>query len=334
MVASNNQLKTNEKVKIFISRFSGLKNVYGTYDPKTKRCCVIKQPVEDKVLINHLKGMRPYGVFLLMDDRTRAIAVDFDHLDPDPVVLFVHRAQHYQIPAYVEVSKSKGFHVCNFFDEKGVLAAKARMVIQHILQEIECPDVEVFPKQDRLNSANQYGNFINAPMFGQLVRKGKTVFVDPNDSFNPYPDQWDFLATIHPVPESVLDETIEMNDLRPQNGISKPNSIDIHKSFALPPCARDILDQGVSENQRVACFRLAVHLKRIGLPFDIAMVVLKVWSLKNQPINGKQRITDHEIKSQTQWAYEKEYRGYCCGEPVIKSFCSKDCPLFQRTKSQ
>ncbi len=333
MIAPNNQFKTNEKVKIFRNRFSGLKNVYGTYDPKTKRCCVIKQPVTGKVLTQHLKGTRPYGVFLLMGDRVRAIAADFDHLDPDPIVQFVHRAQHYLIPAYVEVSKSKGFHVWIFFDERGVLAAKARMVIQHILQEIECPDVEVFPKQDRLNSANQYGNFINAPLFGQLVPQGKTVFIDLNDSFHPYPDQWDFLATIDPVPESVLDETIEMNDLRPQNDISKPISIATQKSFALPPCAREILDQGVSENQRVACFRLAVHLKRIGFPFDIAMVILKVWSLKNRPVNGKQRITDHEIKSQTQWAYEKEYRGYGCGEPVIKSFCSKDCPLFQRTQS-
>ena len=327
------QLKMNEKVALFGRRFSGLRNLYGTYDLETKRCYVLKRPVDDKVLIHHLKGTRPYGVFLLMDDRIRAIAVDFDRLDPDPVGQFVHRAQHYQIPAYVEVSKSKGFHVWIFFEERGVLAAKARMVIHHILQEIDCLDVEIFPKQDRLNSANQYGNYINAPLFGQLVSKGKTVFVDPNDSFHPYPDQWEFLATIDPVPESVLDETIEINDLKPLQDTLKLGGIDEPKSFALPPCAREILDQGVCENQRVACFRLAVHLKRIGLPFDIAMVVLKVWSLKNRPANGKQRITDHEIKSQAQWAYEKEYRGYGCGEPVIKSFCSKDCPLFQRTKS-
>ncbi len=149
---------------------------YGTYDPETKRCYVLKRPVDDKVLIKHLKGARPYGVFLLIDDHIRAIAADFDRLDPDLVVQFVHHVQHYQIPAYVEVSKSKGFHVWIFFDERGVLAAKARMVIHHILQEIDCLDVEIFPKQDRLNSANQYGNYINAPLFGQLVSKGENRF--------------------------------------------------------------------------------------------------------------------------------------------------------------
>ncbi len=330
MSGMSKQLKMNEKVALFGRRFSGLRNVYGTYDPKTMRCCVIKQPVTNKVLIHHLKGTRPYGVFLLMDDRIRAIAADFDRLDPDPVAQFVHRAQHYQIPAYVEVSKSKGFHVWIFFDERGVPAAKARMVIHHILQEIDCSDVEVFPKQDRLNSANQYGNFINAPLFGQLVPQGKTVFVDSGDAFRPYPDQWAFLEKIQSVPEFLLDETIEINDLKPLQDALKVDDIDERKSFTLPPCAREILNQGVCENQRVACFRLAVHLKRIGFPFDIAMVVLKVWAMKNRPVNGKQRITDREIKSQAKWAYEKEYRGYGCEEPVIKSFCSNECPLYQK----
>jgi hypothetical protein len=60
-----------------------------------------------------------------------------------------------------------------------VKASKARLVIKSILEEIECPETEIFPKQDSLQNGNSFGNYINAPLFGTLVPKNKTVFVDP-----------------------------------------------------------------------------------------------------------------------------------------------------------
>jgi len=37
-----------------------------------------------------------------------------------------------------------------FFDKQGVIARKARIVVQHILEEIEQPQTEIFPKQDEI----------------------------------------------------------------------------------------------------------------------------------------------------------------------------------------
>ena len=285
----------------------------------------------DEVILSHLTGKRPYGVYLLVKDRTRAIAVDFDTPDRVPLIEFVARAQHYGLSAYVEKSKSKGHHVWIFFDKQGVPAFKARRLVQHILEEIEQPQTEVFPKQDRLDGHMRYGNFINAPFFGPLVLEGKTAFVDPRD-FRPYSNQWEFLESVKRSSEKTLDEVIEINALStPSQGLSLSRSSEkIEKGpFALPPCAVRMFQDGVSQYQRVNCFRLAVHLKRVGLPFDLAVAVLKTWALKNQPSHGKGVIRDDEILSQTSFAYKGAYSGYGCESPAVEPYCVDSCPVFK-----
>jgi len=284
------------------------------------------------VLMAHITGRKPYGVYLLVKDRTRAIAVDFDTNNTLGPMDFVSRAKHYGISSYVERSKSKGHHVWIFFEEKGVPALKARVVVHHILDEIDEPETEVFPKQDVLNSNVRYGNFINAPLFGGLIPHEKTVFVDPT-TFEMYPNQWDFLESVERVGEHILDDIIEINNLSiPQTEPrpSKSNSaIGGPGRFGLPACAQKMLKDGVSQYQRICCFRLAVHLKRLGLPYDVSVAALKTWSLKNKPNNGKRVILETEILSQTSCAYEKSYVGYGCEDPAIKPFCDPSCPVKQ-----
>ena len=126
--------KTEDKIRLFRSFFSGLPNVYGTYDPVSGRARQVKAQVTNKVLPAHLTGRQPYGVYLLAKDKTRAIAVDFDTKDLLPPTEFLGMAKHYGLSAYLEQSKSKGFHAWIFFLEQGVIARKARMVVQHILE--------------------------------------------------------------------------------------------------------------------------------------------------------------------------------------------------------
>jgi len=320
------------KVRLFRERFSGLQDVYGTYDPVSGRVWQVKKPVTDEVLLNHLTGRQPYGVYLLTGDRTRSVVADFDHADPTAPLEFVSAAKHYGLSAYIEISKSKGFHVWGFADEDGVSAAKARAVFRHILAEIERPETEVFPKQDAIPpTSTNYGNFINAPFFYPLLRQGRTVFVEPNGSLRPYPNQWEFLDGVESV--SVFDEIIEINDIvigrRP---ISKEQtSLGVFQSpVMLPPCARRMLE-GVTDNQRVSCFRLAVHLRNVGLPYDVVVAALSEWSRKNRPVDGKRIITHCEIKAQVASAFLKEeYRGCGCEEPAVQQFCESSCPIFPR----
>jgi hypothetical protein len=320
---------TADKLNIFQDLFAGRTNVCGTYDPETGRASQVKASVTRRLLLKHLTGRKFYGVYLLLNDRTRAIAVDFDTKNQLPPMEFVSQAKHYGITAYIEISKSKGHHVWVFFEEGGVLAAKARLVTRHILHEIEAPNTEVFPKHDRLDENVPYGNFINTPLFGGLVPKGKTVFVDPM-IFEPYPNQWDFLNSVKKHTESVLDDIIEINDLgmKPENEPVSVKTLTKGLNFySLPPCARIMLQDGVTRNQRCCCFRLAVHFKRLGIPFDGAMALLKNWAQKNKPMDNKRIITEKEIVAQASYAYKRSYNSYGCEREEIKPFCQPECPL-------
>ena len=57
---------TRAKLDIFRACFTGLTHVYGTYDPKTGQVRQVKEPVTDRVLLRHLQGRQPYGVYLLV----------------------------------------------------------------------------------------------------------------------------------------------------------------------------------------------------------------------------------------------------------------------------
>ena len=329
---------TKEKIRIYQGLFMGLRNVYGTYDTKTGKVRQVKEPVTEEVIRAHLTGRRSYGVYLLVGEKTGALAVDFDQNDLSLPIAYVAGARRYDISAYIETSKSKGYHVWIFFEQGGVVAHKARLVAAKILADMGKPQTEVFPKQDVLANGISYGNFINAPLFGRLVPKGRTVFVDPADPTKPYPDQWELLQGVQRVPEYRLDAIIESCKLNEQaptaertrcNGHS--NSDSETSSFGLPPCGRRILAEGVDSYQRVSCFRLAVHLKRNGLPYDLALITLKAWAKKNHPPEGKRIITDHEIEYQTKCAFENSYRSFGCEDPAMAAYCDKNCPLYMHT---
>ena len=334
----NAQRTLAEKVSIFKGLFMGLRNAYGTYDPKTGRVRQVKEPVTDKVIFAHLTGKQSYGVYLLAGDRTGALAVDFDEDDLNLPVSFVDHARRYDMPAYIERSKSKGYHVWFFFEDGGVVARKARLVAQKILTDMDRPKTEVFPKQDALTDGVSYGNFINAPLLGTLVPKGRTVFVDPAEPSNPCPDQWGLLERIQRVPETKLDAIIEGCSLtgqihtcqKPKS--SKPSALDHNTSpFGLPPCIRRMLKHGVTSYQRVSCFRMAVQLKRNGMPYDLTLVVLKAWAQKNHPAKGKRIITDSEIEYQIKCAYAKPYRSFGCENPAVAIHCDEACPMYAHT---
>lgn len=327
-----------EKIRIFKSLFMGLRNVYGTYDTKTGRVRQVKDAVTDNVIHTHLTGKQSYGVYLLTGDRTGALAVDFDEDELCLPISFVARARRYDMSAYIERSKSKGYHVWIFFEKQGILARKARLVAQKILSDMGKPTTEVFPKQDALVDGVSYGNFIHAPLFGALVPKGRTVFVDPAEPTQVYPDQWELLARVQRVPEVRLDGVIKSCQLELQNPAdeqprpnSRSESTDDTSPFGLPPCARRMLAEGVTSFQRVSCFRLAVHLKRYGVPYDLALVMLKAWARKNRPTDRKRIITDPEITYQAKCAFQNSYRSFGCEEPAIAAYCDEDCPLYVYT---
>ncbi|MCP4704686.1 MAG: hypothetical protein GY865_08760 [candidate division Zixibacteria bacterium] len=328
------QRTTAEKIALYQRYFHGSQHAYGTYDPFNSKVHIVKKAVTEEVIFKHLKGIQPFGVFLLVHDRTYAIAADFDDGTFEHAHTFIKRAAHYGLPAYMERSKSKGYHAWIFFEKDGVLAAKARIVVAQILEEIEVPSTEIFPKQDAIDSNRTFGNFINAPLFGSLVLRDRTVFVDTANSFNPFPNQWDFLDSIQRVHESQLDEIIEINS-HVEGSTFPPSTLAIpNKAFGLLPCAKQLLYKGATEYQRVLCFRLAIHLKQLGFTDEYTVSVLKEWALKNRPNNGKQTITEHEIETQTYDVYKNNYACYGCDTQEMKHFCSPQCPIIKKNHTK
>lgn len=330
---SNRQRTTKEKLALFRACFRGLGHVYGTYDPRTGRSRQVKQPVTDQVLLRHLQGRQPYGVYLLVGDRTAAVVADFDREDTEPPLSFRRCARRIGIASYLERSKSKGWHVWIFLQGPGVSAAKARAVVRWMVSEVGSPAVEIFPKQDRLEGRSQFGNFVNAPLFGVLVPQGRTVFVNPDDRLRPWADQWSILESVERVWESKLDQIIDANRLvlgSSSSPASTPavSTSPIAATYGLPPCAQRMLAEGVVDYQRVACFRLALHLKKSGLSEDLAVICLRAWARKNRPSTGKRIITTDEIDAQTRAAYRNDYRGCGCEEPAIQPYCVSTCPVY------
>jgi len=328
------QISNQEKIRLFFSLFHGLKNVYGTYSTKSGKHWQIKGKVTEKVIENHLQGKQPYGFYPLIGDKTTVGIADFDDLDPRPPIEFIKRAKNYGLSAYLEKSKSKGYHVWLFFPEDGVNARKIRIVMKFILNEINSLNTEIFPKQDSIPNSGSYGNFINAPMFGKHAPVDKTMFVYPDFKLKPFQDQWELLKDVERNSEEIIDSIIEENELeRKREEVTVKQSIDnsIKNNYGLPICSMRILENGVTFDQRIACFRLAVNLKRIGFPQEITIGALMSWRLKNKPNNNKRTITPDEIVEQAKWAYSKDYKGYGCDEPIIKSFCDSNCRLLKYT---
>lgn len=330
-------ISDNKKVKLFLSLFKGLNNVYGTYNTKSSNHWQIKGMVKETIIYNHLIGKQPYGFYPLIKDKTSVGIADFDNHNPLPAVAFIKRAAHYGLNAYLEKSKSKGYHVWLFFSEEGVSARKLRIVMKYILDEIESPNTEIFPKQDSINENNSYGNFINAPLFGKLVPESKTVFIHADSSLKPYPDQWKFIESIVRNTADTLDSIIDINnitDLTKENGGSVSKNSKLSRSqYGLPLCIQNILCEGVRFDQRVACFRVAVNLKKVGIPEEVAVAVLNYWRMKNKSLNNKRIITEVEVKNQVRWAYKKNYTGIGCEEPIINSFCNSKCKLRQKNNN-
>lgn len=169
-------------------------------------------------IINHLNGKEVIGIYPLLDDNTSYfIAADFDeNLSGkrtwiDECQNFIQACAKYDLPVYLERSRSgKGGHVWLFF-EKSYAAIKTRKLFLHILEE--CNIISPFDKNsnyDRLFPNQDYhtgkglGNLIALPFQKQALQTGNSCFID-NETLQVVSDQWTFLKKIRRVSIERLD---------------------------------------------------------------------------------------------------------------------------------
>ena len=160
-------------------------------------------PVDDQVILDHLQGRHVIGVYPLLEDETCwFLAADFDKASwRDDVAAFVETCRSVGVPVAVERSRSgNGAHIWFFFTapmpasvarKMGCYLITETMARRHQLS-MESYD-RLFPNQDTM-SRGGFGSLIALPLQYEPRKHGNTVFLD--ETFEPHPDQWAFLATV------------------------------------------------------------------------------------------------------------------------------------------
>jgi len=272
-----------------IEIFKGRDDAYGAGDG----LCV-KELVTDDVIKAHLIGKQRIGRYPLSPDimngtGTWWAVVDIDKNDLDLAIRFSGALEHIEIPCYIERSKSKGYHPWVFFTEP-VEATKARALMQYGIAVVERDTgyeiKEVFPKQDHV-STDGYGNYMNLPLFGTDVKNGRTVFLDAEDGYNPYSDQWKSLASIEKVSPKLIDELIEIGELELELQTETEPEKDKKDNWVAPAL------KGVSEGERNnTATRLAGYFHSQHVAANIILEQLRLWNEKNDP-----PLNDNELET-------------------------------------
>jgi hypothetical protein len=168
--------------------------------------------VEDRIVLDHLRGRQVAGVYPLLEDETCwFLAVDFDKSSwQDDVGMFVETSRAMGVPVAVERSRSgNGAHAWFFFAAP-VAASLARKMGCYLLTEtmtrrhqlsMQSYD-RLFPNQDTMPRGG-FGSLIALPLQYEPRQQGNSLFVD--ERFQAYADQWAYLASVQRMPASEIE---------------------------------------------------------------------------------------------------------------------------------
>ena len=240
----SDKLTAQEKIDIYKNLFRGRDDVFATrwesndktktgYTPaclnEWKRGACVKidkgkckdcqnqkyASLSEYYIEQHLRGYKTYGMYPLLDGNdSYFIVADFDGENwQAEAAKFIEKCDEYHLPAYLERSRSgNGGHVWLFFVDK-YPAHKSRNIVINILRELKIVDQfdkddsfdRLFPNQEIL-SGKGFGNLIALPLQGESRKIGNTVFLDLENNFEPFFDQWLFLQQIEKMSISTLDK--------------------------------------------------------------------------------------------------------------------------------
>src|ERR1035441_7522752 len=170
---------------------------------KVDRLTRTYRPLTEDAVRAHLVGEHTAGIYPLLQDETCwLLAVDFDKKTwQQDATAFLETCRELNVPAALERSRSgNGGHVWIFF-ERAIPATIARKLGCVILTRTMESRYQIgldsydrfFPNQDTMPKGG-FGNLIALPLQKAPRANKNSVFVDAE--FRPYPDQWEFLASV------------------------------------------------------------------------------------------------------------------------------------------
>lgn len=265
-------MKDEDKIRLYYSLFRGREDVFAlrweksgksgymlaySYDPYMYRLHKQRggtfKDYKDKTylgfddfqLSRHLEGRQAVGIYPLLQDNTSwFIVADFDKKDwQEQSQKAIKICKKFNIPAYLERSRSgNGAHVWIFFD-KLYPALKSRKILLSLLEEARVFSEfdkntsfdRLFPNQDYL-SGKGFGNLIALPLQGEALSQGNSCFINP-ETYIPFENQWAFLKSIKRVPITYLDNIYEslLDDIpKESNSFSGKLQIQLKNCIKIP----------------------------------------------------------------------------------------------------
>jgi hypothetical protein len=173
------------------------------------------RPLTDDVVRAHLVGEYTVGLYPLLQDETCwFLAVDFDKKTwQQDAIAFLEVCRELNVSAALERSRSRnGGHVWIFF-ERAIPATTARKLGCVILTRTMESRHQIgldsydrfFPNQDTMPKGG-FGNLIALPLQKAPRANGNSVFIDTE--FRPYPNQWEFLASVKRMPADAVEAVV------------------------------------------------------------------------------------------------------------------------------
>ena len=292
----------------FVTLFRGRGDCYGSDDGG----CV-RKPLERRTFVDHLEGSIGIGVYPAVPSSTPFCVwgcSDIDVEDLPSARLLQRTLKTAGVMSWVERSRSKGYHVWVFAEDR-VPAEDMRRMLLAAHQVADYPAREVNPKQSDV-SAHKVGNYVRLPYLGGLVdTPQRRVILDDHDTPMPLDvfvyhairdrtpvERIQFLAS-HYVPPARVTPSIDFSSLTDE---------DLEEALrTTSPLARVIWKQGPLESQdrSTALMRLAHVCFRSGVTPSMCRVIVvdadKRW--------GKYHLRGDAGQAEINKIVERAYRG-------------------------
>lgn len=288
--------------------FRGLDRAYGVYELLARKGSGKKVPgnartvrgsVTPELWTRHLKGEQGLGIVPITDEGTCWFgAIDVDRYDID-IVNVEQQCAVLGLPLLPTRTKSGGVHLYCFAKEP-VSAQLLRDKLEEWAVAMGYGGAEVFPKQSKLASERDTGNWINMPYFDALTGKTERYGI--------------FKGT-----QLTLAQFCERaRSIRVTAAILEAVVLPVSEDFdAGPPCLQSLGRSGFPEGLRnKGLLAVGIYLKK-RYSDD--------WAAKLMEYNSKYLrppLQVNEVAALTKSLHRKEYN-YSCNEAPIKLFCNR-----------
>jgi hypothetical protein len=297
--------------KRFFNLFNGLDRAHGSYvlsgkitekGKKQGNALTKPEPATEELWLKHLNGTYGLGIFPLKDDGTckwGAIDVDIYPLDFKKLENEIDKLK---LPLVICKTKSGGAHLYLFLKEF-TDAKIVRNKLMEIAVALGYSGVEIFPKQVRLASDKDFGNWLNMPYF-QIDK-----------------------PTRHAIKKQKPLSAEEFLNLSESNSIDRNalDLIDLEKNASLkdgPPCLQSLSKMGFPDGTRnQGLFNLGIYVRKRYGEDDLAHHLDEMNNQFMSPPLGHK-----EVAGLVKAVMKKNYN-YRCNDQPICDFCNRQICL-------